>query len=161
MTDLNHPEAERIDLFGPSIQFLTVVPETGEGYCLMKGTLPPGATVPLHTHLDRETFYVLSGRAEVWKDGRWHPIQPGMTIDIPGGARHAFRNVSGEDATMLTVTTMEMGRFFRKLGRPYTTTQPGPPSAEEMERFVGVLLAAGHWFASPEENLALGIRPGF
>jgi len=35
-----------------------------DAYCVIKGTIPPGVSVPLHSHRDAESFYVLSGEAQ-------------------------------------------------------------------------------------------------
>ena len=32
-----------------------------DDYCVSIATMPPGVVVPLHSHADRETFFVLSG----------------------------------------------------------------------------------------------------
>src|SRR5262249_129119 len=46
----------------PTNEYLTDVSDSGEDYCLIRCTLPAGVVVPLHSHADRETFYVLSGK---------------------------------------------------------------------------------------------------
>jgi len=40
-------------------------PSREDAYCVMKGTIPPGVSVPIHSHADAESFYVLSGEAQV------------------------------------------------------------------------------------------------
>jgi mannose-6-phosphate isomerase-like protein (cupin superfamily) len=32
-----------------------------DDYCVSIATMPPGVVVPLHSHADHETFYILSG----------------------------------------------------------------------------------------------------
>jgi len=46
-------------VLGPLVQFLTAVSDSNKDYCLMRGTVPAGVVVPLHSHAERETFYVL------------------------------------------------------------------------------------------------------
>ena len=46
-------EARVVDLLGPRIEPLTSSEEGS--YCVMKGTLPAGVSVPLHSHGDAET----------------------------------------------------------------------------------------------------------
>ena len=54
-------ECKALELFGPSVQFLVVPQPSDEAPCVMKGTIPPGAFVPVHSHLGVESFFVLSG----------------------------------------------------------------------------------------------------
>lgn len=53
-----------LDVFGPTVEFLTS-PEETASYCVMIGTVPRGVSVPLHSHPDPESFYLLSGIIEV------------------------------------------------------------------------------------------------
>lgn len=45
-----------LDVFGPTIEFLTLRQETDAPYCVMVGTIPLGVSVPLHSHPDIESF---------------------------------------------------------------------------------------------------------
>lgn len=53
------------DVFGPSVVFLTHPPDADAAYCVMKGSIPPHTSVPLHSHPDEESFYILSGNVNV------------------------------------------------------------------------------------------------
>jgi quercetin dioxygenase-like cupin family protein len=62
-----------LDVFGPTLGFL-ILPEEGDGaYCVMTGTIPPGASVPLHSHPDIERFFPASGTVQVMpqRDGKF------------------------------------------------------------------------------------------
>lgn len=147
--------AQILDVMGPTIQFLT---DPGEDAtpCIMRGTIPPGAIAPLHSHPDPETFIALSGTFEGFSTaGRWVRIAAGETFHVPPGAKHAFRNVGAEPCVAVVVTTARLGRFFREIGRPLGA---GPPTADAIERFLDTALRYGHWNASPEQNAAIGIR---
>jgi hypothetical protein len=48
-------QVETIDVLGPTIQFLTP-PDRKDAPCIMRGTIPPGVSIPLHSHADPETF---------------------------------------------------------------------------------------------------------
>jgi quercetin dioxygenase-like cupin family protein len=66
--------SEILDLFGPTIQ--RVIPlSDGGGHCLLKGTIPPGIMVPVHSHLDRETFYVLGGQIQTLRGDSWQTLE--------------------------------------------------------------------------------------
>jgi hypothetical protein len=60
---VNPAELETINVLGPTIQYLT---EPGElsAPCIMRGTIPAGVSVPLHSHADPETFLMLSGSVD-------------------------------------------------------------------------------------------------
>jgi mannose-6-phosphate isomerase-like protein (cupin superfamily) len=151
LVDLN--AARILDVLGPTIQFLTAIAD--DAPCIMRGTIPPGATAPLHSHPDPETFVALSGGLEGFTTaGRWVRIEPGQTFHVPGGAKHAFRNHGVEPCVAVVVTTARLGRFFQEIGRPLGA---GPPSAEAIQRFMEIALRYGHWNASPEQNAAIGI----
>jgi hypothetical protein len=46
-----------LEVFGPTLE-LSILPEEAEGaYCTMTGTIPPGVSVPLHSHPDIESFF--------------------------------------------------------------------------------------------------------
>jgi len=35
-----------LDVLGPTVEFLVLPSESAAGYCIMKGTIPPGVSVP-------------------------------------------------------------------------------------------------------------------
>jgi mannose-6-phosphate isomerase-like protein (cupin superfamily) len=45
--------------------------------------------VPLHSHAERETFYVLEGEIEGLCEDRWGTLRIGDTFDVPSGLKHA------------------------------------------------------------------------
>jgi hypothetical protein len=53
-----------LELFGPTVEFLTSPQEAQSDFCVLKGTIPPGVSVPLHSHADTEDFFVISGEIE-------------------------------------------------------------------------------------------------
>ena len=76
--------------------------------------------------------------------------------DVPSNARHAWRNVSGEPAVVLVITTKKLGQFFQEIGRPQTGT-PLSVTPED-QRFAVISARYGYWYASPEENASVGIH---
>jgi quercetin dioxygenase-like cupin family protein len=155
-----------LDVLGPTIQYMTEVGQADGEPCVMRGTVPPGASVPLHSHTDPETFVGLSGHVEALVDGpggpSWIGIGPRDVFHVPGGARHAFRNRSDEPAVMIVVSTARMGRFFREVGTPadQATAAASPPSGAAVQRFVQAAERYGHWLAGPEENAEVGLNLG-
>ena len=149
-----------LDVFGPQIQHLTALSDADGDYCLMKSLVPAGAAVPIHSHADRETFCILGGELQALWEDRWSTVVAGDVFDIPGGIRHAWRNVSGAPASALVLTTMKLGRFFRDIGRPLGTFSPGPPPPAELQRFVELSHNYGYWLGSPADNAAVSISLG-
>src|SRR5271166_5754101 len=92
--------AEVFDLFGPTIQFLTAPEGRNPGPCILRGVIPPGELVPLHSHGDPETFIVISGELDAFASSssgmRWTQLVTGDIFHIPGNTKHAWRNQSSE-----------------------------------------------------------------
>jgi hypothetical protein len=63
-TELNPTTGLRIDLEGPTVEFLTSPQEASIDFCVLKGVIPPGVSVPLHSHPDTEDFFIISGQVE-------------------------------------------------------------------------------------------------
>jgi mannose-6-phosphate isomerase-like protein (cupin superfamily) len=61
-------------------------------------TIAAGVSVPLHSHDDAESFYVLSGEAQVLTQTtaglEWRTIRRADFVHIPDGTKHAWRNVA-------------------------------------------------------------------
>lgn len=153
--------SEVLDVLGPTIQFLRTPSENPADYCVLRGVLPAGTSVPLHSHPDDESFFVLSGAVDVLvhREGAnsWAEVKSGQFVHIPGSCKHAFRNRSAMPVVQLITTTARLGKFFLEIGRPVTEVS-GPPSREALEKFVRTAARYGHWLGSPAENAAVGIR---
>ena len=153
-----------VELFGPTVEFLTSPEDESADFCVLRGVIPPGQSVPLHSHPDTEDFVIVSGSVEGLKcDGdsyRWIEARAGDYIHIPNGTPHAWRNVSASPVVMLMITTRKLAQFFLEVGRPITKEQP-PPSLEDVARFLAISARYGYWNATPEENAAVGIEVSF
>jgi quercetin dioxygenase-like cupin family protein len=148
-----------LDILGPTVEILT--PENVE-CCVLKGIIPPGVSVPLHSHPDYESMFVLSGFGQVLRQRgdsfEWLAIQPGDFIHIPGCAKHAWRNNSPEALVQLITTTQRLARFFREIGKPVNRDAAlQRPTQPEIQRFVETAARHGHWMAGRAENAAVGI----
>jgi quercetin dioxygenase-like cupin family protein len=155
-------DCEVLGVFGASLQFLIAPQSRDETPCVLKGTIPPGVCVPIHSHAGIEAFFVLSGDVEVLTDegrkARWITAGPGDFIEVPSEAKHGFRNRSQHPVVQLITTTSKLGRFFQEVGRPITQEEiVGPPLPDEIQRFVKTAERYGYWLATPEENAAIGI----
>ena len=155
-------DCKTLEMFGPSVQFLIGPQSRDETPCVMKGTIPPGICVPLHSHAGIEAFFVLSGDLEVLTEeggkARWITAGPGDFIEVPSEAKHGFRNRSSDPAVQLITATSRLGRFFQEVGRSITLGERvSSPSPNEIQRFLKTAERYGYWLATPEENAAVGI----
>lgn len=150
-----------LDVFGSTVEFVSWPSDPHGDFCVMRGVVPPGVTVPLHSHDDAEDFLILAGTQQVLTEGeeglRWAEAHAGDYVRVPGGTLHAHRNVSGQPAVDLIVTTSRLGRFFQEVGRPVTDT-PQPPDPAELARFVATAARYGYTLGTPEQNAAVGIE---
>jgi quercetin dioxygenase-like cupin family protein len=149
-----------LDVLGPTIEFLTSPHEAGDGPCVMRGVVPPGVVVPLHSHDDAEAFFIVAGTQQVLsqsQDGlEWNDVYAGDYVDVPPATLHAHRNVSHEPAVDLIVTTARLGRFFQEVGKP-VTDPPQPPTPDDIARFVATATRYGYTLGTPEDNQSVGI----
>jgi quercetin dioxygenase-like cupin family protein len=156
---------DMVEVLGPTIQFLTA-PETDDANpCIMRGTVPSGVFVPLHSHADPETCILISGELDALTHSdagfEWVRLKEADVFHVPADARHAFRNVSPASATMILVSTAKMGRFFREIGAPIIPgAQPGP-LADRIPHFLQIAERYGYWNATQDQNAEVGLSvPG-
>jgi quercetin dioxygenase-like cupin family protein len=104
--------------------------DTGGRLAVMEMTFPQGASPPLHTHPQDETFYVLDGEVLAW-EGTNDPVRlgPGGLLCAPGGTPHSFR-VESETARMLILSTASgIEDFVRELSVAADEPTLPPPNA--------------------------------
>jgi quercetin dioxygenase-like cupin family protein len=150
------------EVLGASVEFLVGPQADDEAPCIIRGTMPPGLSVPIHSHKAVEVFFILSGNIEVLiEDGgkmSWVEASAGNLIEIPSKAKHAFRNRSQHPVINLLYTTSEHGRYFQEIGRPATSEESiSPPGPDEIQRLLKTARRYSYWFATPEENASVGI----
>jgi quercetin dioxygenase-like cupin family protein len=155
-------DRELFEVFGPRLQFLLTPQSIDEAPCVMKGTIPPGVSVPIHCHPGIETFYILSGEVEVLSEeggnARWIKAGLGDFIEVPSNAKHGFRNRSQRPVVQLITTTSKLGRFFQEIGRSIDQgAQVSRPLPEEIQQFLITAERYGYWLATPEENALFGV----
>src|SRR5215470_6471851 len=138
----------------PANVYLTDVSHNEADYCLILCILPAGVVVPMHSHADRETFYVVSGKIDALGVDRWEELGPGDVFDVRDGMKHAWRNSSGAAATILCVTTTKLAKFLQQIS---VSDDDMSATEEHARRFLTLVRANGYWLASPEENAAVGL----
>jgi quercetin dioxygenase-like cupin family protein len=157
----NHHE-QRITPNGTLFEFLASPDETGAEICIIRGTIPPGVAVPLHSHLDVELFYVLEGSVEAFQYSngtpRWTTVDAGNVVIMHGNTKHALRNSSQVPAALVIVTTSKLYEFFHEVTRPFDPGQfATPPTPQEIQQLFITAARYGYWMGSPEENAAIGV----
>ena len=155
------------DVGGSHLQFVATPDQIGsESMSILRGTLPAGAIVPLHSHSDPENFYVLTGEMEAYLDESdsesWRRVKPGELAVIHGNTKHAWRNTASQPCVALVFTGKAVYSFLQELARPLDATRsPEPSGPEQMERMAALATKYHHWLATPEENAAIGLTlPG-
>ncbi|MFJ3369598.1 cupin domain-containing protein [Pseudomonas sp. NPDC086251] len=71
-----------------------------------------GGGPPLHFHPWDEAFYVIEGRVEVTVEGKSTTVSSGGYVHIPGGAIHAYKNISATAKMIGVVSDPRGGQFF-------------------------------------------------
>ena len=134
-------------------------PLSEEAYSVVRGVIPARGGVPLHSHTDAESFYVLSGEVEglvQTTDGlEWQKLGPGDFIHIPAGVKHAWRNRSSGPVQVLMTCTLRLRHALHEMAENSKL-----PSGAGMQGLLEVAKRYGYWFGSPEENAAVGIALG-
>jgi quercetin dioxygenase-like cupin family protein len=58
-------EEQTFIVLGVLLQFLSTPEQINDQISVMRGTVPSGVVIPLHSYADPEIFYVLNGSLEV------------------------------------------------------------------------------------------------
>lgn len=88
---------------GTVVSYLATGATTGERFGLYRwdmGRKPGGPAAHFHRTMS-ESFYILAGTVRLYDGGKWIDATPGDFLHVPEGGIHAFRNESGEPASML------------------------------------------------------------
>lgn len=101
---------------------------TGGEFCFIDTVNAPGFGPPRHRHTETEVFRVMEGRYLFEVDGEQFYAEEGDVVTVPGGAIHAFVNVTDKPARqyILIQPGLDAEAFFSGLadvmrnGRPDT-----------------------------------------
>lgn len=100
---------------------------SGGGLTVLETVNASGFGPPLHRHHETEIFRVLAGRYLYECDGKRFHAEEGDVVCIPGGAAHAFVNVTDRPARQLVIMEpgMDAAAFFAGLGEVLKGGSPG------------------------------------
>jgi len=150
---------------GTLLQFVSTPEQSQSKIAVMRGGIPAGAVIPLHSHSDPEIFYIHDGSMEVFQDDGeshgWAKAGPGDVVTIAGGNRHAIRNTGSTNVACVLVSEDKLYRFFRELGIPIEQGAEAPaPSEAIMMKLFEIAAKYGYWIGSPADNEAIGLHVG-
>ncbi|MEV0228820.1 cupin domain-containing protein [Nonomuraea sp. NPDC050786] len=104
---------------GTQVHYLGTGGSTNGAFGLYRWEMGPRPSGPgAHFHRTMtESFYVLSGTIRLYNGEKWAEARPGDFLYVPEGGVHAFRNESGEPASMLILFTPGAPReaYFEEL----------------------------------------------
>jgi quercetin dioxygenase-like cupin family protein len=88
---------------GGTAHYLATGASTGGKFGLYRWEMAagPGGPAPHFHRSITESFYVLAGTVQIYDGEQWRATVPGDWVHVPEGGVHAFRNESGEPASML------------------------------------------------------------
>jgi quercetin dioxygenase-like cupin family protein len=99
---------------------------SGQTLTVIETTNAPGFGPPLHRHHETEVFRVLEGRYLFEVGGQRFEAGSGELISVPGGAAHAFVNITDQPARQLVMILpgMDAQKFFVELGQILGQSKP-------------------------------------
>ena len=127
-------EPIRIPAIGLDLWVRLPVNAAGGALAVIETINAPGFGPPLHRHAEAEVFRVLEGRYLFELDGRRFHAETGDVVSVPGGAAHAFVNVTDAPARQLVmiVPGLDAASFFTELG---SVMRGGVPDRAALNKF--------------------------
>ncbi|GAB5435774.1 cupin domain-containing protein [Falsiruegeria mediterranea] len=104
MPHLSH-DAQSLETWRPGVETrMRVSALTGSHtLCIFEQYCDPGLGAPLHQHAVEEVLEVISGTAEIWLNDEIIQASANMSVLIPAGNMHGFRN-TGQDTLHVRAT---------------------------------------------------------
>jgi quercetin dioxygenase-like cupin family protein len=132
-------EGERLWFLG-TLATIKVPGEVTDGrFALVEFLFPHGASPPLHTHPQDESYVVLQGRLTLRAGEERFVLEAGGAAVVPMGVAHTFRVDSDTARVLVLSTPAGLERFVRDGSVPASSpTLPPPdtprPALEELDR---------------------------
>jgi quercetin dioxygenase-like cupin family protein len=93
-------------VFKHRLRFTDATDEQGAPAVRCEMWIEPGGGVPPHAHPSmEERFTVREGRPELLAGRAWAAAEPGETVVVPAGTRHAYRNRGDVEAYLVCIAT--------------------------------------------------------
>ena len=120
-------EGERLWFLG-TLATIKVPGEASDGrFALIEFLFPNGASPPLHTHPQDESYVVLEGALTIQAGEDRFELEAGGAAVVPMGVAHTFRVDSGTARVLVLSTPAGLERMVRD-GSVSATTATLPPS---------------------------------
>jgi len=115
----------------------------GDRYAMIEFVFPHGASPPLHTHPQDESYFVLEGVLTIQAGNDCFLLETGGAAAVPMGVPHTFRLESDTARVLVLSTPAGLERMVRSASVPAGTRLLPPegtprPSAEELEQIFRV-----------------------
>jgi quercetin dioxygenase-like cupin family protein len=148
-------EGEQLWFLGTLATIKLAGEASGGRFALIEFVFPRGASPPLHTHPQDESYVVLEGLLTLQAGDRRFRLEPGAAAVAPMGVPHTFRVDSDTARVLVLSTPAGLERFVRDssvpAGAPTLPPADAPrPSPEELERIFA---------AHGQVNLGLPLGP--
>lgn len=147
-------------VFGLEAIVTTPSAATDGAYVEISVTLEPGGETTIHYHPEQEeTFEVLDGTLEIFRDGRWQAAPEGDPVTVPHGAVHAFRNAGDAPVRFLNVhrPALTFQEFLETLDRLIQAGKvkglPRPPRLKNLRSGIYISMAA------TEQGTSVEVKP--
>ena len=123
----------KIDALGLDLTVRVPPGVTGGELTVLETVNAPGFGPPLHRHRETEIFRVLEGRYLFQVDDKRFEAGEGDVVSVPGGAVHAFVNITDKPAKQLVLMLpgMDAQAFFLGLSEFFLTK----PNRDELNAF--------------------------
>jgi mannose-6-phosphate isomerase-like protein (cupin superfamily) len=120
-----------------NVHYLATGASTGGDFGLYRWEMtgPPSGPAPHFHRSITESFYVLSGTVRLYDGKEWTDATGGDYHFVPPGGIHAFRNDSGEPASMLLLFTPGAPREAYFEGLAELAASGRQPTQQEMTEF--------------------------
>ena len=80
--------------------------DTKGAYAIVESVAAPGCSPPMHLHRNEEEhFVVLAGTYRILIEDKVFDAPVGISVTIPRGSRHSWRNISTETGRLLVILT--------------------------------------------------------
>jgi mannose-6-phosphate isomerase-like protein (cupin superfamily) len=80
--------------------------DTNGAYAIVESVAAPGCSPPMHLHRNEEEhFVVLAGTYRILIEDKVFDAPVGISVTVPRGSRHSWRNISNETGRLLVILT--------------------------------------------------------
>jgi quercetin dioxygenase-like cupin family protein len=102
--EAHHTVLDLRRVFGLTARITATTEATRGEYVEMDVTALPGARTMIHYHpAQTETYRVLEGTLDVFREGQWGAVSAGESLSIPPGGVHGFRNATTSPVRFVNV----------------------------------------------------------